>query len=76
MPRFYGTFGFSHPLDRHYIVVEAPTEDMARAVMFDKFKAGWAFIYNAEEFEGQAKEYGLTQVGEPLFGEPGNVKDT
>lgn len=61
------TFGYAHSdpqglLIKSYLKVSAPTELMARIKVHEKVGARWAFIYPAEEFASQIREYELTEV--------------
>ena len=51
---FYITFGFSHALGNHYVVVKAEDEFEARQAMSVSFPNRWAGVYSYEPETGTA----------------------
>ena len=59
---FYVTYGFGSNLANCYSVVPSVDYASARAEV-DKVTGGaFAFIYDEDEFRGQAEKYGMTNV--------------
>lgn len=73
MPKFYFTFGVGHENYGKYHVIEAPDEESARLVMFDRFDREWAMQYAEDEWfsdgVSQARRYDYSELvySEPLL---------
>ena len=77
--KFYFTFGSGHRCKKHhslgenYVVIEAPDENQARDLMFEKRRNKWSFVYRSAEEAGvdrwKLKELSLEDVtlGVPQF---------
>lgn len=52
MPRFIGTFGFSHGYSRCYTVVTAETEDEANEEMQRRYQGYWSRVHPSEKAAG------------------------
>ena len=60
MSKKYYYFTFKHP-SKAYVKIEG-TYAEARAEMFRRYDNAWAFQHTETEFEGQAEQYGLTEI--------------
>ena len=62
MMKFFFTFGIGKPYGKFYVEIHAPSMTDARAVMFDCHGDKFAFSYNEQQFEGQAKHHGYSRL--------------
>ena len=71
MPKFYVTFMQRDEVKRNqFREVIAPDWRAAHNAIFAEYGEAWAFLYDAEEFNGQADEFGLTPAGDPIVVSP------
>lgn len=66
MPTFYLTFGYDTPYRHSYQRVHAPDYIKARETAFAEHGRNWAFLYEADEFKDQPKDYDLTPLRKEL----------
>lgn len=62
MSKFYVTFGGGSPRRNQFFVIEAEGRMAAQEQAFRVFGQDWAMIYDADEFDGQAEQFGLMEV--------------
>jgi len=62
MPEFFVTYGLGSNLANCYSKVLGVDYGEARRLVDDVTQGKFAFMYDKQEFEGQAEEYGLTEV--------------
>jgi hypothetical protein len=68
---FYATFGLDDPeRAKRYQIIKATSKQKARELMFAEYGQKWAFLYTAEEFEGQPERYHLAPMSGVLGGHP------
>ena len=62
MEKYYVTYGNGTHQANNYSVVEAEDYGEARLTVDNVTKGLFAFMYDEEEFAGQAEQYGLTEI--------------
>lgn len=62
MNRYFFTFGVGKPYGKFYVEIHAESMAEARKVMIDCHGDKYAFSYDEQRFEGQAKFHGYSRL--------------